>query len=176
MAASDEMSKHAHIHEPSDEVDEVVAAWKRERPDLDLSAIAVAGRLGRLALRFGPAQDRTLAKFGLQNGGFDVLATLRRSGEPYRLTPSVLSDQLMLSRAGMTSRLDKLEEAGLVARSLDPEDRRSFHVELTAAGLAVVDEAMTEHTANVTRLLSVVTPTELAALGDTLRKLLRQLE
>jgi hypothetical protein len=73
-----------------DEVDEVIAAWKRERPDLDLTAIAVAGRLGRLAMRLGPAQDKTLAKFGLQDGGFDVLATLRRAGAPFTLTPSLL--------------------------------------------------------------------------------------
>ena len=92
----------------------VVAAWTRERPDLDLTAIGVAGRLGRVALQLAPAQDQTFAEFGLENGGFDVLASLRRAGEPNIMAPSQLADSLMLSRAGMTSRIDRLEAAGLV--------------------------------------------------------------
>jgi DNA-binding MarR family transcriptional regulator len=161
---------------PRDAVDEVAAAWRRERPDLDLSAITVAGRLGRLALRLGPAQDETLAAFGLQDGGFDVLAALRRSGEPYTLTPSQLSSAVMLSRSGMTSRLDRLEAAGLVERTLDPTDRRSFRIRLTDTGYSVVDAAMTEHTANVTRLLAPLTERQLASLDKTLRTLLLHLE
>jgi DNA-binding MarR family transcriptional regulator len=159
-----------------DEVDEVVAAWNRERPDLELSAIAVAGRLGRLALRLGPAQDEALAEFGLQDGEFDVLATLRRSGEPYILTPSQLSDALMLSRSGMTGRLDRLEAAGLVERTLDPADRRSFRIRLTDTGHASVDAAMTAHTANVTRLLSPLSEHQLTALDNALRTLLRHVD
>ena len=160
----------------SDRVDEVVAAWTRERPDLDLAPIGVAGRLGRVALLLGPAQDRTFAELGLENGGFDVLASLRRAGTPYVLTPSRLADSLMLSRAGMTSRIDRLEAAGLVTRTLDPEDRRSFLVQLTQAGLDRVDAAMTAHTANVTRLLAPLSAAELASLDRVLRKLLRGLE
>ncbi|WP_328445290.1 MarR family winged helix-turn-helix transcriptional regulator [Amycolatopsis sp. NBC_00438] len=157
-----------------DAVDAVVSAWARERPDLDLTAIGVAGRLGRLSLVLGPAQERVFGKFGLQRGEFDVLAALRRSGEPYTLIPSELSATLMMSRAGMTSRLDRLEAAGFVERTLDPNDRRSFRIRLTDRGFEVVDAAMTEHTANVTELLSSLRGKELGLLDDVLRKLLRE--
>ncbi|GAA3788562.1 MULTISPECIES: MarR family winged helix-turn-helix transcriptional regulator [Amycolatopsis] len=159
-----------------DAVDAVIEAWQRERPDLDLDAIAVAGRLGRVGLLLAPAQEKVFTTFGLQRGEFDVLATLRRSGDPYTLTPSQLSATLMLTRAGMTSRLDRLEAAGLVERTLDPADRRSFRVRLTDKGFATVDEAMTAHTANVTRLLSALDGTQLGALDDLLRILLRALD
>jgi DNA-binding MarR family transcriptional regulator len=158
-----------------DAVDAVVAAWRRERPDLDLTAIAAAGRLGRLGLLLGPAQEKVFTTFSLQRGEFDVLAALRRSGEPYTLSPSRLSQLLMLSRAGMTNRLDRLEKAGFIERTLDPADRRSFRIRLTEHGYSTVDEAMTEHTANVTRLLSALDPGELADLDGLLRKLLREL-
>ncbi|UOZ09800.1 MarR family winged helix-turn-helix transcriptional regulator [Amycolatopsis sp. WQ 127309] len=157
-----------------DAVDAVVSAWARERPDLDLTAIGVAGRLSRLSLVLGPAQERVFGKFGLQRGEFDVLAALRRSGKPYTLIPSELSATLMMSRAGMTSRLDRLEAAGFVERTLDPNDRRSFRIRLTDKGFEVVDAAMTEHTANVTELLSSLRGKELGLLDDVLRKLLRE--
>jgi DNA-binding MarR family transcriptional regulator len=159
-----------------DAVDTVVSAWRRERPDLDLTAIGVAGRLGRLSLVLGPAQERVFGKFGLQRGEFDVLAALRRSGPPYTLIPSELSATLMMSRAGMTSRLDRLEKAGFVERTLDPDDRRSFRIRLTDQGFAAVDAAMTEHTANVSELLSSLEKTEIGLLDDVLRKLLRMLD
>ena len=159
--------------ENSDVVDEVVAAWKRERPDLELAGVGVMARLGRLALRFATAQEEVLATFGLQDGAFDVLATLRRAGRPYELIPSQLAERLLLSRSGMTSRLDRLVSAGLVERSLDPEDRRSFRVKLTSSGLKKVDEAMTAHTGNVSRLLSTLNKTELRAVDGLLRKLLQ---
>ncbi len=162
--------------EQPDAIDAVVAAWGRERPDLDLAAIGVAGRLGRLSLVLGPAQERVFGKHGLQRGEFDVLAALRRSGPPYTLTPSELSSTLMLSRAGMTNRLDRLETAGFVERTLDPHDRRSFRIRLTDRGYETVDAAMTEHTANVSQLLSSLQGGELGILDDVLRKLLRMLE
>lgn len=159
-----------------DSMDAVVAAWSRERPDLDLTAIGIVGRLGRAALLLRPAQERVFAEFGLQPGEFDVLATLRRAGAPYTLIPSQLSAALLLTRAGMTNRIDRLVASGLVERTLDPGDRRSFHVRLTDKGYATVDQAMTAHTANVTRLLSALPDTGLAALEDHLRTLLRALE
>lgn len=159
----------------TDAIDAVVAAWRRERPDLDLAAIGVVGRLGRVALLLQPAQYAVMAEHGLQRGEFDVLAALRRSGEPYTLNPSQLSDLLMLSRSGMTGRLDRLEAAGLIERTLDPADRRSFHVRLTDQGYATVDAAMTAHTANVTRLLSPLGSKDVNALDGLLRKLLASL-
>ncbi|GAA3729108.1 MarR family transcriptional regulator [Plantactinospora mayteni] len=158
-----------------DAVDAVVTAWQRERPDLDLTAIAVVGRLGRVNLLLGPAQEQVFTKFGLQRGEFDVLAALRRSGAPYALSPSHLSDLLMLSRAGMTNRLDRLESAGMIERSLDRADRRSFQIRLTEQGYDTVDAAMTQHTANVTALLANLTPRELTTLDALARKLLHHL-
>ena len=158
-----------------DAVDAVVAAWQRERPDLDLTAIAAVGRLGRVNLLLGPAQEQVFTEAGLQRGEFDVLAALRRSGAPYVLSPSRLSDLLMLSRAGMTNRLDRLESAGMIERSLDRADRRSFQIRLTEQGYAIVDAAMTRHTANVTALLAGLTPRELTTLDTLARKLLHHL-
>jgi DNA-binding MarR family transcriptional regulator len=156
----------------TDEVDVIVEQWRRERPDLDLAAIALLGRMGRLALLLQPAIERVFERHGLSQGEFDVLAALRRSGPPYTLTPSGLSTTLMLSRAGMTSRLDRLEAAGLVNRTMDPADRRSFRVTLTDHGYEVVDDAMTEHTANETELVASLTPEQRANLDDALRVLL----
>ncbi|MFD6070047.1 MULTISPECIES: MarR family winged helix-turn-helix transcriptional regulator [Amycolatopsis] len=159
----------------TDAIDAVVGAWRRERPDLDLTAIGVAGRLGRVAMLTTPMVEAVFAKHGLKQGEFDVLAALRRSGKPYTLIPSELSATLMMSRAGMTSRIDRLESAGLVERALDPEDRRSFRVTLTERGFEVVDAAMTEHTENVAKLLSPLGE-DLGVLDASLRRLLTSLE
>ncbi|AUI63434.1 MarR family winged helix-turn-helix transcriptional regulator [Amycolatopsis sp. BJA-103] len=159
----------------ADAIDAVVGAWRRERPELDLTAIGVAGRLGRAVLLTTPMVEAVFAKHGLKQGEFDVLAALRRSGKPYTLIPSELSATLMMSRAGMTSRIDRLESAGLVERALDPEDRRSFRVTLTERGFEVVDAAMTEHTANVAKLLSPLGE-DLDVLDASLRRLLNSLE
>ncbi|GAB3708539.1 MarR family transcriptional regulator [Amycolatopsis oliviviridis] len=158
-----------------DAIDAVVGAWRRERPELDLTAIGVAGRLGRVTMLTTPMVEAVFAKHGLKQGEFDVLAALRRSGKPYTLIPSELSATLMMSRAGMTSRIDRLESAGLVERALDPEDRRSFRVTLTERGFEVVDAAMTEHTANVAKLLSPLGG-DLEVLDGALRRLLSSLE
>ncbi|MEV7551120.1 MarR family transcriptional regulator [Amycolatopsis sp. NPDC089917] len=159
----------------ADAIDDVVGAWRRERPELDLTAIGVAGRLGRVTMLTTPMVEAVFAKHGLKQGEFDVLAALRRSGKPYTLIPSELSATLMMSRAGMTSRIDRLESAGLVERALDPEDRRSFRVTLTERGFEVVDAAMTEHAANVATLLSPLGG-DLEVLDGALRRLLGSLE
>ncbi|MFI6445844.1 MarR family winged helix-turn-helix transcriptional regulator [Kitasatospora sp. NPDC050543] len=159
-----------------DEVDVIVEQWRRERPDLDLSAVGTAGRLGRFAMLAGRAVDDVFKQHGLQRGEFDVLAALRRSGPPFVLIPSVLAATMMMSRAGMTSRLDRLEAAGLVERRLDPEDRRSFRIALTESGRAAVDVAMADHAANEARLLAPITDAERAALDAILRKLLGAME
>jgi DNA-binding MarR family transcriptional regulator len=156
---------------PPDEVDRIVDQWRRERPDLDLTAMGVLSRFARLWLLGSRAVEEVLGRYGLRQGEFDVLAALRRSGRPYILSPSALSATLMLSRAGMTNRLDRLESAGLVRRELDPADRRSFRVVLTDAGRDTIDAAVTEHTANESRLLAPLSPAE----RDTLDRLLRRL-
>ncbi|PPJ30903.1 MarR family transcriptional regulator [Nocardia nova] len=160
----------------TDAVDAIVAQWERERPDLDLAAMAVLGRLGRLYVLAEREIDAVFTAHGLQRGEFDVLAALRRSGEPFELTPSVLADTLMLSRAGMTGRLDRLESAGLVRRIADPADRRAVRVALTEAGRARVDEVVTAHTDNETRLLSGLSVRDRAELDRIARLLLADLD
>ncbi|MBX9389957.1 MarR family winged helix-turn-helix transcriptional regulator [Streptomonospora nanhaiensis] len=162
--------------DPSDAVDTVIAQWRRERPDLDLSAMGLFARMTRIAQLAGPRLEEVFARHGLRQGEFDVLAALRRSDEPYALMPSELSAALMMSRAGMTNRLDRLEEAGLVERRLSPTDRRSFRVRLTAEGRAVVDAALTDHAANLARLVAGLAPAERDVLDQALRALARALD
>lgn len=156
----------------ADAVDVIIDQWRRERPDLDLSAMGVFGRIALLTAVLGPAVEQVFERHGLRRGEFDVLTALRRSGPPYTLIPSKLSAALMMSRAGMTSRLDRLEEAGLVERRLDPDDRRSFLVTLTERGRAVIDATLTEHAANLARLISPLTPEETRTLERALKTLL----
>ena len=138
--------------------------------------MGVIGRIFRLSHLFQQAVQEVFSDYGLHRGEFDVLATLRRSGEPYRLTPTELSNALMVSSGGMTNRLDRLEKAGLVVRQPDPDDRRGSLVGLTQKGLDLVDEAVAEHVANEHHLLSVLEDKEQAELAEQLRKLLISLE
>lgn len=159
-----------------DVVDAIVAQWRRERPELDLDAMAVFGRLGRLLTVATARIEAVFADHGLQRGEFDVLAALRRSGAPFELNPSVLADTLMLSRAGMTGRIDRLETAGLVRRIADRVDRRAVRVALTEAGRDLVDTVVVAHTENETAMLSVLAPADRAALDRIARELLREWE
>ncbi|MFC7385293.1 MarR family winged helix-turn-helix transcriptional regulator [Sphaerisporangium rhizosphaerae] len=158
-----------------DLTDVILGQWRRERPDLDLSAMGTLGRLWLLAEVLRPLVEEVFTRHGLRRGEFDVLAALRRAGEPYTLIPSELADMLMMSRAGMTNRLDRLEEAGLVERRLDPADRRSFLVALTPRGREVIDATMTDHAANLRRLVSSLPPGEAGTLDRALRTLLHTL-
>jgi DNA-binding MarR family transcriptional regulator len=160
-----------------DPVDVLVDQWRAQRPDLDtgpdtgLAAMATIGRLGRVHAVFGPRIAEALGRHGLAIADFDVLAALRRSGPPFVLRPVDLAAALMLSPAGITGRLDRLERAGHVSRRLDPDDRRSLLVELTDDGLRTVDAAVADHVANEERLLAVLTPDERRTLDLILRKL-----
>jgi DNA-binding MarR family transcriptional regulator len=156
----------------SDAVDRFVAAWASERPDLELRAMATIGRLGRVTGFVRRQVEAELAKFDLAVADFDVLATLRRAGPPYRVTPTQLYKSLMLTSGTMTSRLDSLEQRGLVERTDDPADRRGILVTLTPAGLDRLDAAVTAHVANEARILSALTRTEQSTLDAILRKLL----
>ncbi|WP_377268201.1 MarR family winged helix-turn-helix transcriptional regulator [Peterkaempfera sp. SMS 1(5)a] len=156
----------------SDEIDAIVGQWRQERPDLDLPAMGLFGRMGRLMLLLEPQVEQVFTRHGLRRGEFDVLAALRRSGPPYTLIPSELAETLMLSRAGMTNRLDRLEAAGLVERALDPADRRSFRITLTGQGLQLADAAVTDHAANLTRLASCLGMEDAAQLDRILRTML----
>lgn len=159
-----------------DAVDRHIEQWRTERPDLPLDAMATFGRLGRLLGLAAPAIEAVFLRHGLTTGEFDVLAALRRSGAPFTLTPTVLARAMMLSPAAMTNRLDRLEGAGHVTRTLDPGNRRSMLVALTATGRATVDAAVTEHVANEERLLSVLTPDQRTTLDGLVRTLLAGFE
>ncbi|HEY1726770.1 MAG TPA: MarR family transcriptional regulator [Candidatus Baltobacteraceae bacterium] len=155
-----------------DRVDHILAQWKRERPDLDTRPMAVVGRIQRATAALRPLLDATHEASGLQSESFDVLASLRRNGSPHQLSPTDLYREMMLTSGAMTNRIDRLEEAGLVARRADPNDRRGTLVRLTPKGKTLIDNATTKHVANEERLLSVLTLREQQQLNDILRKLL----
>ncbi|MFC9287171.1 MarR family winged helix-turn-helix transcriptional regulator [Streptomyces sp. NPDC057052] len=156
-----------------DPVDAIVEQWAAERPDLDTTAMEVFGRVSRLARAMGDRMEKAYAGLGISRGEFDVLATLRRSGEPYTLSPRQLSATLMLTTGGMTGRLDKLEGAELLRRSPDPHDRRGLRVTLTEQGLALVEEAVGAGLAVQTEALTAALDAGQAGqLADLLRELL----
>ncbi|MGJ4854662.1 MarR family winged helix-turn-helix transcriptional regulator [Labrys sp. KB_33_2] len=159
-----------------DRADIAVEQWARERPDLPSLPMAVFGRLSDASERvLRDHMNPLFAAAGLQPGEFDVLATLRRSGEPHMLSPTRLYEAAMISSGGMTNRLDRLEHAGLVERRPDPNDRRGKLIALTEAGKAVIDETIARHVANEERLLSVLTRAEQETLDGLLRKLITAL-
>ncbi|MEU3914125.1 MarR family transcriptional regulator [Streptomyces sp. NPDC029721] len=155
-----------------DAVDAITDQWYAVRPDLDTTPMAVFGRIYRISKAMGDAVERTYNRHGVSRGEFDVIATLRRSGTPYTLSPRELSATLMLTTGGMTGRLDKLEKAGLLTRSPDPHDRRGLQVTLTDRGLALVDEAVTAGIEVNRAGLADFSPEEVEELGGLLRKLL----
>ncbi|MCS0638576.1 MarR family transcriptional regulator [Streptomyces sp. LP05-1] len=160
-----------------DAVDAIREQWAAVRPDLETLPMEVYGRIYRLAAVMGDRVGRAYAPFGLSRGEFDVLATLRRSGEPYTLSPRELAATLMLTTGGMTGRLDKLERRGLLARHPDPDDRRALRVTLTEQGLAVVEESVGAGLAAQRAAVdAALTPEEAADLAGLLRKLLRATE
>lgn len=159
-----------------DPVDAIIDQWAVVRPDLDTAAMEVFGRVYRLARTMGERTEKAYARFGITRGEFDVLATLRRAGEPYTLSPRQLSSTLMLTTGGMTGRLDKLERAGLVRRSPDPHDRRGLQVTLTEEGLSRVDEAVGVGLSGQTEALAALGTEKAGQLADLLRELLAAAE
>jgi DNA-binding MarR family transcriptional regulator len=154
-----------------DGVDLILEQWRRERPELDPSPIGVIGRISRLARELEQRLERVYGEQGLEPGWHDVLATLRRSGPPFRLRPTELTSALMLTSSGTTKRLDRLEQAGLITRMPDPEDRRGTLITLTPAGHRLIDAATDAHLDNERRLLAGLTDAEQRRLADLLRKL-----
>lgn len=127
-----------------DEVDQIVAAWRGVRPDLDWEPLAVWSRVTRLAAILEKERRAAYAAHDLENWEFDVLSVLRRSGEPFRLTPGQLIDATHVTSGTMTNRIDRLESRGLVERHPNPDDGRGTLVELTVAGRRVVDGALAD--------------------------------
>ncbi|MFF3501766.1 MarR family winged helix-turn-helix transcriptional regulator [Streptomyces sp. NPDC003247] len=159
-----------------DHVARIQAAWRRERPDLDVAPQAVIGRLHRLAALLTQELCVVYRRYGLGEGEFDVLAALRRAGEPYERAPGELAAHTMVTTGAMTKRIDRLERAGLVTRRRATDDGRGRVVALTAAGRDLFDRAFTDHIHNEHRLLSALRPDEATALETLLTSWLARVE
>jgi DNA-binding MarR family transcriptional regulator len=159
-----------------DVTDRVLTGWGNVRPDLDIVALQVTGRLSRIGPLLAKRQEVVFSRFGLNRGEVGALSALRISGPPYHLSPTRLGKGLMLSSAGVTSRIDRLERRGLVRRLPDPDDRRGVIVELTDQGLEVVDAAVAAVSITDRQLLERLDAEEIAQLEPILRKLMSGLE
>ena len=157
-----------------DEVDRLIAAWKRERPDLDLSPLAVLSRITRIARHLDIARRDAFAD--LETWGFDVLAALRRAGAPHQLSPGQLMQETMVTSGTMTNRLDRLEELQLITREQDPDDGRGSLVTLTRAGMRAVDSAMEDLLENERELLQNLSAKDREVLADLLSKLVTEFD
>ena len=156
-----------------DRIDKILEQWQRESPELDVSALAVVGRVLRIARLLEKHRETVLAEYGLNVWSFDVLATLRRQGSPYQLKPTDLYGLLMLSSGAMTNRIDRLEQEGVVVRIRDPEDRRSVSVQLTPKGLDLMDKIMPVLFEKENQFLKEFTDSETQTFTELLRRFLR---
>lgn len=159
-----------------DDVDRLVAAWQRERPDLEVEPLMVFSRISRLDRRLDAARRRAFAAHGLEVWAFDVLAALRRAGAPYELTPGRLVAETLVSSGTMTNRVDRLVARGLVDRAATERDRRLVLVRLTAEGAQRVDAAIADLLVVERAVLAGLEPAERAALAASLRRLARSFD
>jgi DNA-binding MarR family transcriptional regulator len=155
----------------TDEVDRIVSAWLRERPDLDFSPLQVFSRLDRLSKHLDRARRSAFTGSDLEPPDFDVLAALRRAGTPYQLSPKALLQQTLVSSGTMTNRIDRLVTRGLVERRTDPNDGRGILVQMTELGRTRVDAAITELVSQEAGLLATLTRADQERLAALLRKL-----
>lgn len=170
------MEKASADHGLRDEVDELVAAWRSECPDLDVAPLQVLSRVTRLAIHTDRARRAAFAGHGLEPWEFDVLAALRRNGPPYQLSPGALLRTTLVTSGTMTNRIDRLEQGGLVRRAPDPQDKRGVLVLLTSAGRSRVDAALADLLAAERDLLAGLSPADRDALAKLLRVLLAPLD
>jgi DNA-binding MarR family transcriptional regulator len=155
-----------------DEVDDLVAAWHAERPDLDVAPLQVLSRVSRLARHLDLARRASFAGRGLETWEFDVLSALRRQGPPYQMTPGALLRATLVTSGTMTNRIDRLAEAGLVKRQPDPRDRRGVLVTLTDLGRTKADDALADLLGRERDLLASLGPADQETLASLLRTLL----
>lgn len=156
-----------------DEVDDLTEAWARERPDLDLGPVEVFSRISRLSKHLDLARRRAFAEHGIETWEFDVLAALRRAGEPYELSPGRLLRETLVTSGTMTNRVDRLVARGLVERLPDPHDRRGVLVRLAAEGKTAVDNAFAALVDAEAALLAELPAPDRDALAGLLRELMR---
>lgn len=155
-----------------DEVDRLVAAWRQERPDLDVTPLQVLSRVSRLSRHLERARRAAFAEHGLEPWEFDVLTALRRAGDPYEMSPGALLRATLVTSGTMTNRIDRLTAAGLVTRNPDPDDRRGVLVRLTAKGLGRVDAAFADLLRREQDLLAALGRQQQQDLSGLLRTLL----
>ena len=160
----------------NDGVKTILEQWRRERPDLEPASMAILGRLARLAKRTEQRLEANFRRYDLQGSTFDLLATLRRSGEPFTLNPTRLQSEMMLSSGATTHRIDLLETRGLIERLPDPGDRRGTLVRLTPVGKTLVDEVVVAHLAVQNELLAGLTEQERQGLAELLGNWSEKLE
>jgi DNA-binding MarR family transcriptional regulator len=159
-----------------DAVDNIMVQWHEQRPDLDLSGMQVIGRLSRIARLLDQRLASNFSLYKLQPWEFDVLATLRRSGPPFRLNAGALVSAMMVSSGAITNRIDRLVSRGLVHRATDPDHRRSVLISLSPLGLGMVDEVVEAHVAFEVKLLEGLNGRQKMQLTELLRALLLTLE
>jgi DNA-binding MarR family transcriptional regulator len=169
-------SYYRGVNEQQDHVADILDAWHKEEPDLDFSPVAVFGRITRIDRYLTAALREVYRDHRIDSGEYDVLAALRRSGPRYRLTPTELYRSVLVTSATMTERLDRLQRRGLITRRRAARDRRSVHVELTADGRALIDQAHTDLLAAEANLLDALPPEDRATLAGLLAKLAASLE
>jgi DNA-binding MarR family transcriptional regulator len=157
--------------EDDDAVDRIRRQWAAQRPELDVSALEVLGRMHRCFIQYQVSLNALFAEYGVNMASFDVLAALRRSGEPYRMTAGELARSSLVTTGGITLRIDRLQEAGLVERQRVEDDRRVVFAQLTAAGLELIDQIADAHFENERRLLASLAPEEQATLASLLKAL-----
>jgi DNA-binding MarR family transcriptional regulator len=160
----------------NDLTDRTLDAWQQAQPDLETAGLQVTARLSRIGPLLARRQEGVFERFGLGRGEVGVLGALRIAGQPYQLSPTRMAKGLMLSSAGITSRIDRLERRGFVRRLPDPDDRRGVIIELTDHGLEIVDAAVAALSASDRELLGRMEPAELVQLEGLLRKFLAGLE
>lgn len=159
-----------------DAVDAIVQGWQLERPELDVSAKHITGRIVRLAALIEEAYDVSYTQVGISRSDFGILSPLRRAGHPYELSPTEIARHRMITSGGLTPALDRLERLGLIERFANEDDRRSRLVRLTDAGLSTIDRAIELHSADEHRLIADLDEASRTQLVDGLRRMLLSIE
>lgn len=171
-------TKRAAAQRPAfeDSIDRVEVAWRKERPDIDVSSVGIISRLWRVSRHLERERKDRLAELGTDRVTLDVLAMLRRSGPPYRRTAGELTQSSLITSGGVSQRLDKLERAGLITRHIHPEDRRRIEVQLTPEGMKLVDGVLSDLMAHENELLAVLSERDRTDLRRLLKILLAEFE
>ena len=159
-----------------DKVDKIIKQWNQERPDIDADSMRLIGRFKKVDQFFKLAMAKTFAEHNLNAANFDVLATLRRSGSPYALSPNALVTSTMVTSGTMTNRIDQLIKSGLVERVKNPNDGRSVDVSLTKVGFELIDSVLPDHIKTQDKLVSCLSQNEKKMFNEVLRKLLIDFE